>query len=60
MQITGDRLLQITLAVIGTLLMFLLNDFNGRLRGLETNLGAVQQNVEFIRGNLTGPLRPLP
>lgn len=51
--LTGDRIRDILLAVIGALLLFLLNDFNQRLR-------VVEENVYLIRGGLSGPLRPMP
>lgn len=52
MQITGDHLLKVLLAVIGTLLLFFLNDFNDRLK-------IVESNVHFIRGRVEGPLIPM-
>ena len=52
MLITGDHLLKVLLAVIGALLIFLLNDFNERLR-------VVEYNVQFVRGQLEGPLIPM-
>lgn len=52
MALTGDRIRDILLAVIGALLLFLLNDFNQRLR-------VVEENVYLIRGGLSGPLQPM-
>jgi hypothetical protein len=51
--ISVERVMQIALAIIGALLLFLLNDFNERLK-------VVEANVQFIRGGLEGPLRPPP
>ena len=44
--VSGERLLQITLAIIGALLLFLLNDFNERLKAVEQSVSITQQNVE--------------
>ncbi len=52
-----DWLLRILLAVIGALLLFVLNDFNDRLKKVEDGVMQVQKNVEFMRGSFSGPLR---
>jgi hypothetical protein len=50
--------MQLLLSVIGALLLFVLYDFNDRLKEMNASIGTLQQNVEFIRGGLVGPLRP--